>query len=152
MKKAVPIITFLLLSVLASCRKEHLYGEREIFIGKWQWDATFYQYNCFPLDTEWITPATWDTTYGIEITNKEKIYFLKNGDVHEESPISVANFTDSRSLQNGYRFSIYFDESGSYLLSGNVNADSLVLEEYWPDAFIDESCHEYTHYFIKNEE
>ncbi len=152
MKNALLCACLLIFAFCSSCRKEHLFGERKALIGNWQWDATFHQYTCFPQDTEWITPATWDTTYSIEITPKEKIYFLKDGEIQDEYSVAVSYFTDSRLLNNGFLFNIYFEDNGTLFISGNVNSDSLVLQEYWPDPFIDESCHDYTHYFVKEED
>ncbi len=152
MKITLALLPILTSCLIFSCGPRNLVDEKEVLIGQWEWVNTLHEYTCFPLDTEWVTPATYDTTFSIEIVRRDKIYFLRDGEVAISNPV-WATFLDSSGIfSNGFFFSMHFEEPVIYTVAGHVNEDSLMLLEYWPDPFIDRSCHEYTHYFIKEED
>ena len=134
-----------------SCKKDHLFGERKILIGNWEWVTTDYQYTCFPLASDWITPDSIETRYGFEISKKERIILEKDGVVQMDFPLEVGVFEESDFFSDGYFFSLYFDDSLTYSITGQVNSDSLLLTEYWPDTFVNQACHRYTNYFVRED-
>ena len=83
MRKIVLLFVSLISALMLSCKNEYLYGDRKILVGSWSWATTHHYYTCFPLDEEWLNPDSINSTYGLEITQKEKAYFFKNGQIQD---------------------------------------------------------------------
>ena len=142
------LISFLL---LFSCKNDQLFDEREVFIGTWDWDYSLHVHACPPVSTDTLQSADNPSSYSIDISKREKIFFIKDGDVQRKSPIFVSFFAASNVLQNGYSFSIYFDEDNQELIDGHISQDSLPLSSYWPDEYVNDACNVYVHYFRRAE-
>ena len=145
------IVIFLFSIVCISCKKEHLYDEREVFIGSWEWDHTIVNHRCTtdPLDT--IFSSDVNNSYALEISKSEKVFFVENGEVVSKSPIFVSFFESSDVLQNGYSFVIYFDEESQDRYNGYISSDTLSLSGYWPSAYQEEICTGYSNIFISSD-
>ena len=149
-KSIVAILIFS--SIYFGCRRPHLYDEREVLIGKWNYSYSTEFYGCTPTGYTIIPSDSLDDNFEIEITKQEKIYWMKNGEVQAQYPLEVTYFDSSSRFDNGYAFSILFDSSQSQSLGGFVNQDSLMIDSYWPDSFVPGSCEEYRHYYSKGGE
>ena len=143
------IVIFLFPIVCISCKKEHLYDEREIFIGSWNWDRSIGIPLCSTEDFDTTLASNYSTEYMLEITKKEKAYRMEAGTVTDETPILVSTFDDISSGQEKYSFTIYFDESRTDAISGTISQDSLLIYDFWPPDFTRQQCKFYQNYFVR---
>ena len=134
---------------VSSCKSGEIYDDREILIGSWQWDNSYHLVACGPYSRDTITSSSMSDAFGIEISKKEKFYLAKNGEVQSESPVFINVFRESDYFQRGYFFSIYFAEDFSDEIQGHVSRDSILLNSFWPEDFVDDACNSYINFFVK---
>ncbi len=127
----------------------YIFGEREIFLGTWDYNHSIVVDNCPPVALDTLYSSDLNNQYYFEITKREKIFWVVNETVEEKTPFRVDLFGDS-SLGNDYfAFSIYFEEAPINTVNGHVSSDTLILFSYWPPEVTNDGCKGYSNYFIK---
>ena len=134
-----------------SCQNDQLFDEREVFIGTWNWSFSQNLMGCNPVGLDTIRSDTFPASYAIEISKREKAFLIQDGEVQSKLPIFVSSFGTSSVYQNGFSFSIYFDEDNPELVLGHIEQDSFRISSFWPDVFIIDACNEYSHHFVRVE-
>lgn len=152
------ILAILALSTLMfSCKKDKLTGDKAIFIGKWEWFKSEHTYGfCTgdpPID-ETLTPDTEGNNYSIEFLKKGIIKFYENGISLTKDRLVFFKFGQPCAYtDNSTSFAIYLDNNlheSEYLFQGCVNLDTLILTRGFPyESANDDPCESYTSYFVK---
>ncbi len=137
-------------SLLTSCKKEHLYDEREIFIGSWDWHQSIEFDYCSPIGVDTSLISTLDNTYRVEITKREKTYLLVNEEVEFSEPINVLTSSESSVYEDGFSFKIFLGESNSETIAGHVSPDSLRFRGFWPSELASDQCTDYINIFYQS--
>ena len=147
--KLKPFLSILFCLVLFQCRSDQLFDEREVLIGTWNYSHTYDFTTCAPtgLDTLYSSDITGDPS--IEISKKEKIYLLNDGESTSKLDIGVSFFEESDQLTNGYSISLFFNDEPANIIEGFVNQDTLWLNGLWPSQYVDAQCHKYSNIFVK---
>jgi len=143
----------LIMSLCCSCKKDKLTGEKEIFIGKWEWIYTSDYNYCdpdFPFTTI-LTPASESTTYTIEFYKKGKVEFLKDNEIVARHRVVFSAFGNpyTCSLPGYTYYGIWLDNDNDSILAGCVSPDTLNTYQGFP--LDDSECHIYTNHFVRAE-
>lgn len=129
-------LTFALLILLAtSCVKDKLEADTLILEGTWNWDHSIeYNYdsaNDTVIGT--IIPASnYSDSYAIRIEQKGKVYAVKNGNDEKKYRLVLPYFKLGLcpDLTNSYAYRINLNNKDSDTLSGCVNADTLITNDF----------------------
>ena len=143
------IVIFLFPIVCMSCKKEHLYDEREIFIGSWNWAYSRGLPRCATATNDTVFSSQYPNQYSIEISKKEKIFLMENQEVIAEDQVRISTFDGGPSANDGYSFTFYPDETQTVLVSGAIFQDSLFIFSYWPGDFVESLCQSYENVFVR---
>jgi len=149
------LFIFFALMTLMSCKKDKLKGDKEIFIGTWDWiftDATLGVCENMPY-SKLLDPATENCEYSISFEKKGKVLFFKNGTKVNEFRVVFQNFDFQYYCSNGYKaFAINLDnyqgtnpEGG---IQGCISSDTLMVDIGFP--FYSDECSFYSNYFVKH--
>ena len=137
------LVSIAFLMIFSSCKKDRLNGEKEIFVGEWEWvysieerpgggfNATSYRK---------ITPDTEKNNYSMTFLKRGKVIFYKNGEEVERKRLGIAKsrgvFVNNASLLG---FDYYLNNNPEYTFSGGIkksteafSVDTLVLDYYFP--------------------
>ncbi len=148
--KLILKISFLfLLAVIGSCKKENLYDDRKILIGTWDWVSSRGTPFCTTALNDTILSSGYPNQYSMEITKREKIFLLENSEVQEEDPIIVSSFNEISTVEGGFSFSIFTDQSLEDPILGTIYPDSLWIFGYWPKEFRSTICQGYENLFVR---
>lgn len=158
MKPKTALLILTVFTIVTSCKKDKLEGDKSILIGEWEWSFTKrlvdycdpdYQY------TDTLTPITEQTSFQILFFEKGKVKFFNDKNEISHHRITFSDFGDTVWDLPGYvSYSIRLDGSIKEVLEGYVKEDSLVVIRDFPypdkDAFepgVD--CYLTTSYFVR---
>lgn len=151
----IKIVSFLFFaSICMSCKKDKLKGDKEILIGKWNWQYTQYKYDLCQQNGGYeaiLNPLTEAANYQLEFFENGWIKFYKNAILVDEKRIVFHNFYEVNSGDEDYIFHIYMDNDEDQRLLGSIyksNLDCLYTWDY-PIKTINSPCDEYKNYFIR---
>lgn len=153
---------FIIICVLSiiSCKKnellkEELTGEKEIFIGAWNWNFTHHYYNwCNPPSAEEIlTPVTEGKSYSISIFEDGLAHFFLNDSLIGQHRMVFGYFnpgSDGCGIVSQFHFNIHLGNNEELNFGGCLNADTLVT--VWFPTFIfasEDGCENHLNYFVR---
>jgi len=150
------VFIFLALLVLMSCKKDKLKGDKEIFIGTWNWlytGATLSNCDGMPYNTE-LNPITESCEYSISFEKRGKVFFYKNENLTSDRRIVFKAFgKDYYSCGGDYiGFEIKLDNYDGTdiknIIGGCINSDTLIIHNGFP--YYNDGCNFYLNYFKKN--
>lgn len=151
------LIIFCIISLISSCKKDKLEGDKEVLVGKWKWvysDLTLGVCNPPEYNTQ-INPTSENINYSIEFLKCGKVIYYKNNEKIEKDRIVFNTFkttTNSSLTSEYYEFGILGDNDLNKAFSGFVKSDTLIIGGYY--FFFDENrncngCCYYLNYFIR---
>ena len=151
------LLTICLSTLFISCKKDKLEGDKEIFIGKWEWVYTIHTDGIctgYPPSEETITPETVGINYSMEFLKKGIVKYYENSDFIDKDRIVFSQFNgDSCNTWESYlRFSINLDndsKSSKKSFDGCITNDTIILIRGFPFSSYTEGCEIYRSYFIK---
>lgn len=122
-------LTFLLLVVLLSCKKDKLKGDYAVMEGIWDWRYTESYYGGGPTpDTTWPSSANFE--YQINMLKKGKAEILLNFEEHGKYRIVFDKF--HHNSNGNYEFTIFLDNDPMNIMDGVLygpSHDTLMLFE-----------------------
>ena len=138
--------------LLASCKKDKLKDEKEILVGKWEWEYSINHKNVCsngPFWTDTLTPQSEGAHYIIEFLKKGKVIFYKEGEEQDKKRIVFYFFNEDNCSLSGYKsFGILLNNDDDEQLIGCYsNNDTLIIHQGYP--YKDEDCKKFTNYFVK---
>ena len=126
--------TLILLSVLFSCKKHRLKGDRAMLEGNWEWVFSLKNTNnSTPPFTSWtdtIFPSDVSSSYGVTFLKKGKVQLLENDEVKYKYRTVFTTFQSGAYClisDDPFEFSIDLDNDSDRIMRGCVNSDTLVL-------------------------
>lgn len=142
---------FLLMTIIVSCKKDKLEGDKEILVGKWNWINTQSISNSCDADSLWnfvmFDSATADKTYSLEFLSKGKVIFAHNDGTIWNDRIVFESFTPLTEAPYQYEFVIRLDNRKNDPFTGLVGADSLRIPDFPFDTEVD--CEARWNHFVK---
>jgi hypothetical protein len=141
-------VIILMLFFFTSCKKDKLIGEKEIFIGKWNWVYSIdkdYLYDTTHIYYP-ITPSTENVNYSIEFKENGKYYLRKNSDVFYKDKAKFLQWEPNASGTR-YYFTLFIDDETQ--LVGKVYGDTIVTSDYFPPFELEYGAYKYYNYFAK---
>jgi hypothetical protein len=140
---------------MLSCKKEKLEGDKEIFIGSWNWEYSNHEYGWCDNQqfTEIITPSTENKTFTIEFVKKGCVYFYEDNKLKQSYRVVFSQFQGNllcSGMNDSNKFGVQLDNNDENVLFGCINKDTMRLGNFSDFIFSDEpGCEDYDHYFIK---
>jgi len=135
--------------MLTGCKKDKLKGDKQIFIGEWQWSYSYFEDNkcnacCVGYDT--IVSANYETQYSLKFFDNGKLRMYENDIRTQTYRIIFDDFVQQSN--SSYIFDIHLNGHEENVLHGRVNSDSLYTWDY-PFKSDDQSCYTRQSFFIK---
>jgi hypothetical protein len=90
----VVLVSLLLVSMLSSCKKYRLNGDKEILVGDWEWVSTEVEYLSSSGGSYTATPALEDFTASVSFAKRNKIVFSRDGVEEDSGRIKIVAFED----------------------------------------------------------
>jgi len=150
------ILTICLSFLFISCKKDKLEGDKEIFIGKWEWVHTVHKFNfCdgYPNSEETITPDTDGSAYSVEFLKKGIVKYYENGNYLDKDRIVFGYYENGGCSDSNY--STFFinlnndSENSINSFDGCVSTDTLILIRGFPYKNYVKGCETFKSYFVK---
>jgi hypothetical protein len=132
-----------LILIVLSCKKDKLKNEKEILVGTWIWDYSIISNVACTKDDKHIKT---NDVYEIVFKEKGKVEFYKNSTRVDRGRILFTQFIEEINTSY-YRFGIDVNNNSEEDLDGYVIENALVIVRNFP--FKDETCMDYTSYFIR---
>jgi len=150
------LLTICLSTLFISCKKDKLEGDKEIFIGKWEWVYTNHVYGVctgYPPIEETLTPETEGGNYSMEFLKKGIVKYYENGIELDKDRLVFSHFSsDSYLGEDYYLFGVYLNNefyNDDYRFQGSISTDTLIVNIGYPYQSFREGCESYVSYFIK---
>ncbi len=137
--------TLVLLTVLFSCKKHRLKGDREILVGNWEWVYSVkYKYSTNGSSFhDTILPSDVTSSYSVEFLKRGNVHLIENDEIKKKYRTVFKQFQITGSVPgcfintDVYDFTIYRNNDEEHRIQGCVSSDSLMF--YARDfPFIDE--------------
>jgi len=146
------LIFLLSLFALLSCKKDKLEGDKEIFIGTWNWyKTTKINSLCDPPSFESeLNPMSEDESFALRFYEKGMVEFYQNSEIIYRDRVVFFSFNTGSCQDPGYKdFAIYLNNDPEKLIQGCVSSDSITLIRDFPFPDPESNCENYTSYFVK---
>jgi hypothetical protein len=137
-----------------SCKKEKLEGDKEIFIGKWNWIYTTHIHSFCDSDpnyTDILNPESEDAKYSMKFFENGIVKYYENEKYLGRDRLIFKIFNLSECGEGYYKFFINLDnkdELNKYF-EGCISQDSLISIGGFPFDQFEYGCEVYTSYFVK---
>lgn len=118
----------IVITLLMSCKKDRLDGDKSVLIGEWKWVSTEHiTYDTWASnDTTILTPSSVGNDYYMEFLKKGKLIFKNNNDSWKDR-IVFAKYAGS-SIYPGYDyFGLFLNNDHHFVFQGVVNTDTLIV-------------------------
>lgn len=130
------VFTLVLLTVLFSCKKHRLKGDRGILVGNWEWvytvKYTFYT-NGGAASYDTILPSDVSSMYGVEFLKRGNVHLIENDEIKKKyrtvfQKFQITGIVPGCFLNTDvYDFTIYLNNDEYHTIDGCVSSDSLVF-------------------------